>query len=135
MATAEGREELKMSMKSWRDRNKEKANGYSKKTRDNLRLAILNKFNNKCVKCNFNDPRALQVDHINGGGRKELINKFGLKEGFRSGGVNIFKYYKHVLKDQQNKYQLLCANCNAIKKIQNKEYGKISNIQKTYAGV
>ena len=30
-------------------------------------------------------------------------------------------YYYRVLKDQSGKYQLLCANCNAIKRFEENE--------------
>jgi len=65
----------------------------------------------KCVKCDFFDERALCIDHINGGGRKER-KLFG------------GNYYNSVLKKIKvgsQDYQILCANCNTVKKIENKE--------------
>ncbi len=71
----------------------------------------------KCVKCGFSDARALCIDHINGGGGGER-KLFG------------GNYYNSVLKKIKLgncDYQILCANCNAIKKIEaveqkNKKY-------------
>ena len=37
-----------------------------------LRLSVLEKYGSKCVKCGFSDSRALQIDHVNGGGHAEL---------------------------------------------------------------
>ena len=67
---------------------------------------------NKCIRCGFSDRRALQIDHINGGGVKERKT------------LNIKDYCRVVLKsikNNENKYQLLCANCNWIKRFENKE--------------
>ncbi len=67
----------------------------------------------KCNKCGFLDKRALHVDHVNGGGtqeRKELKHK----------------YYQVILEkllNGSNDYQILCANCNWIKRIENNETG------------
>lgn len=62
-------------------------------------------------KCGYTDNRALNIDHINGGGTKER-KKVG-------GG-----YYTFVLKQLNagsKDYQLLCCNCNQIKKVVNDE--------------
>lgn len=77
------------------------------------RDALLNLFGRICVQCGFDDTRALQVDHINGDGaaeRKLLKNK-------RS-------YYRHILEVSGIGYQLLCANCNMIKRVENQEHRK-----------
>lgn len=62
-----------------------------------------------CRKCGFADVRALQIDHINGGGRKHRLN---LGRGFG------YQYYQDILDDPAiaDKYQILCANCNWIKR-------------------
>ena len=49
----------------------------------------------------------LQIDHVNGGGRKE-----------KEKGANLLR---KVLKDSMGLYQLLCANCNWIKRVKNNE--------------
>jgi hypothetical protein len=75
-----------------------------------LRLAVLAAFGWKCIRCGFDDLRALQVDHMNGGGcqeRKRLRNQAA--------------FNKKVLADQTG-YQLLCANCNWIKRHERNEY-------------
>uniref|UniRef100_A0A6M3JJ10 Putative HNH endonuclease n=1 Tax=viral metagenome TaxID=1070528 RepID=A0A6M3JJ10_9ZZZZ len=78
----------------------------------NSRRKVLEKLGNQCVKCGFADIRALQIDHINGGGAKELKN------------MSINSFLKGVLLDNGSKYQLLCANCNWIKRHENNEYSK-----------
>ena len=76
---------------------------------DKLRRDVLEILGNKCCHCGFSDPRALQVDHVNGGGGKE----------FRALGKT--KMAKKVLETNGEGYQLLCANCNWIKRYENKE--------------
>ena len=74
-----------------------------------VRQAILDKYGRVCKKCGFSDERALQVDHVNGGGIEELAS-------MSRGG-----YYRKVLEDTSGMYQLLCANCNWIKRSENNE--------------
>lgn len=79
------------------------------------KLLVIAKLGAKCIKCGFTDIRALQIDHIAGGGVKEL----------RAKSQNRRYYYKIVLDSiakGENKYQLLCANCNWIKRWDNKEF-------------
>jgi 5-methylcytosine-specific restriction endonuclease McrA len=58
---------------------------------------------NECCKCGFNDKRALQIDHI-----EPILSKI------RSGSQ-----YKRMIEEIKqtdiHNYQLLCANCHAIK--------------------
>ena len=61
-----------------------------------------------CERCGFDDPRALQVDHIKGGVRETRP---------RSGK----KWTSHVLA-HPDEFQLLCANCNTIKRIEEREH-------------
>ena len=65
------------------------------------------------MRCGYNDWRALQIDHIKGGGRKS----FGTKR------PSAIYYHNRLLKEIPGVvYQLLCANCNQIKKYENKEF-------------
>ncbi len=60
-----------------------------------------------CKHCGFADHRALQIDHVNGGGCKDR------------NGVKSQQHYRRVLKSVragEGKFQLLCANCNWIKR-------------------
>lgn len=65
-----------------------------------------------CSKCGFSDKRALQFDHINGDGYKDNKKR------------NVTHYKKIVISVQsgEKRYQILCCNCNWIKRIENKEY-------------
>lgn len=74
-----------------------------KKKYQEKRNEIFNLLGAYCKKCGFDDKRALQIDHINGGGSKER-NK-------TSGTTMLY----HILKKLEE-YQVLCANCNWIKR-------------------
>jgi AraC-like DNA-binding protein len=63
-----------------------------------------------CARCGFSDQRALQIDHINGGGSAELRR-----------WVTPYAYYKDILRRVlagEGGFQILCANCNAIKRME-----------------
>jgi len=77
------------------------------------RKLILEKLGNKCIKCGFSDYRALQIDHIHGNGSKET-RKIGINGLYR-------KILSMNRDDIKKEYQLLCANCNWIKRYKRKE--------------
>jgi len=58
-----------------------------------------------CKKCGFDDPRALQIDHLGDDGYLK-----------RKGGELGQTLYRRVLKMGGVGFQVLCANCNWIKK-------------------
>lgn len=74
------------------------------------RLAAVEALGGICVRCGFSDERALQIDHVDGGGGMERAQ-------IKSRSV----FYRKVVEDQKG-YQLLCANCNWIKRHENQEY-------------
>jgi len=75
------------------------------------RAAAFVELGDRCTHCGFADVRALQIDHINGGGRKDRAQH---KSSPR-------KFYKDVIKEGKRKFQLLCANCNQIKRVEEGE--------------
>ena len=87
---------------------KEKHNAYHKKYRASSRDALKDILGKVCVKCGFDDIRALQIDHIFGGGTKEFRGKTA------HGKLKL-------IKASPERYQLLCANCNWIKRYENGE--------------
>ena len=80
------------------------------------RMRVLAHYGNgkcACVKCGFNDIRALSIDHINGYGKRLAQNKSN-----RSGtGL----YYWLIRTGYPEGFQTLCMNCQFIKKSVNKE--------------
>ncbi len=88
----------------------------------NLRKAVLEKLGGRCSSPNCAwinsdgsrgcvDFRCLQIDHEYGGGTKE----------FRS--MTMHAFLKKVLENSDG-YQALCANCNWIKRVNNREFSK-----------
>ena len=114
----------------WRKCHLKKWNEYqrnrSRNRRQELRQKIIDLLGGKC--CNpFNrnhgdflsDSKCLQIDHVNGGGSGKRTRKHrGTDESYY---LNILKEIKAGSKD----YQLLCANCNWIKKFENNEVGNL----------
>ncbi len=106
MNTPELRKNRVERLKKWR-RNHQGT--YAK-----VRQEVLVFLGNKCVKCGIADFRVLQIDHINGNGYKE-------RKQFGKGGQASIKYYRHIIDVQGQNYQLLCANCNWIKRYEQGE--------------
>jgi hypothetical protein len=78
------------------------------------RLEILSMFGEiKCNSCGYNaDYRALHIDHVNGNGyleRKTIPHAWS------------YKFWKTALAERRSNYQILCANCNWIKKLEKNE--------------
>ena len=111
------KEKIRLYHKEWRARTGYTAKNGAKqqrKYRKNCRDEIISLLGGKCVRCGFTDKRALQIDHVNGGGTKDTW-----------GRKNHLTYYKEVivhLKAGGGKFQLLCANCNWIKRHENNEH-------------
>lgn len=108
------KEQHRLQARRWR---KDNANTYrvsEAQRRQNVRARCIEKLGGKCAwpeGCDWTDPRALQIDHKRGGGNKE-----------RKVLKGAMSFYKRVLTDENDTYQLLCANHNAIKKLVNGEY-------------
>lgn len=62
-----------------------------------------------CVRCGYSDTRALQVDHINADAKEDRLKK---------GTSYYYNIQKNIL---SGRYQVLCANCNVIKRFENQE--------------
>jgi len=79
-----------------------------------LRIDALNHYSEgamKCAKCGFDDIRALSIDHMNGGGN-EHRKKCG----------NFYTWLRN--NNYPEGFQVLCMNCQFIKKQENREFGK-----------
>jgi len=102
------------NQENYRNKNRLKIRASQKRWHKENKIKLFSLLGGKCSKCLFNDERALQIDHINGGGIKERRT------------VNTKDFHRMVLKsiaNKENKYQILCANCNWIKRHDNQEWG------------
>ncbi len=80
-----------------------------------MRSEIMDRLNqHACVLCGFTDIRALQFDHRNGDGAEHR----------RQAGSGV-KYLRSILATSDHRlrtrFQVLCANCNIIKREENNE--------------
>jgi hypothetical protein len=78
------------------------------------RQQVIDHLGSHCVECGYcADDRALQIDHVNSDGAEQR----------RTGAGRGRALLHAVLTDEAGRYQLLCANCNAVKRIAECESG------------
>ena len=94
-------------------KHKERERLYNLKYSRSFRPKLLALLGMKCVKCGFSDERALVLDHVKGGGLKELA--------VFAGNKMMYRYYLNHPTLARQRLQVLCANCNAIKRYENGE--------------
>lgn len=79
-----------------------------------VRNAIFELLGASCRQCGFSDRRALQIDHVNGGGSAERLRT-------KKTGWSGYKFILEKIMTGSTDYQILCANCNWIKRCVNNE--------------
>lgn len=90
----------------------------SKERRARLRKELLDYVGGGvCKACGFDDWRALQIDHISGG---------GLKARKLHNGMTHPATYRKIIDQDKDAFQVLCANCNWIKRHANNECADIN---------
>jgi len=109
----------------WRKSNVEAYKKYRRtqmrEWRRRVRLQVIEHLGGKCLNCGFSDVRALQIDHIKGGGNAQ-------RKLYASGNNSELSRRILSLPRTNGIYQLLCANCNWIKKEENQEHSGIKGI-------
>ncbi len=72
-------------------------------------ISYLSEGNPKCFNCETSDLKTLQIDHIHGDGHIEFAR------------LGSYRLYKRILsmelENAHQEFQILCANCNWLKKI------------------
>lgn len=94
-----------------------------RKYRIGIKQEVLTYYGNgvlACVRCGFDDIRALSIDHIMGKGTEE-------KRKLHMQGVAFYNYLKKG--GYPKGYQTLCMNCQFIKRAERREYGKPNRIE------
>lgn len=94
--------------------NRERKKYEAREYHASMKKRVFDMLGLKCVRCGFDDIRTLQIDHVDGGGVADRAKMT----------VNYYKYILHNLLLGSVKYQVLCANCNWIKRSENKEVRK-----------
>jgi hypothetical protein len=79
------------------------------------RHSLILNLGGKCVCCGYDkDVRGMVLDHINGDGHEDR----------KRIGSKIARYYSKNMDEAKLKLQVLCATCNQIKAMENKEHNK-----------
>ena len=106
--------------KKWREANRGEEREINRRLRYRVRQEILDLLGGqKCKQCGFDDWRGLEIDHIHGDGKDD--------RGTLSGLLNVFAFRNKLLKPgflatALLRYQVLCCNCNQIKRFINREF-------------
>ena len=101
------KEKQRIWSKRWAIKNRDKANESNRRLARRTKQKAIDKLGGECAKCGFDDIRALQIDHIKSVGNE--IHR----------GMPI---YREILRGRVENLQVLCANCNWIKRYENKEF-------------
>jgi len=106
------RTEALKRMKKYHVQHREQCLRRTRRWMSKLRLKVMQHYSSNlcCRYCGFNDTRALQIDHIDGGGRKHARS---------IGEHNLYSWLKK--NNYPDGFQILCANCNMIKRSENEE--------------
>jgi len=96
------------TQREFRGRNRKSLNTWTRNYYRQRRIDTIGAMGGSCFQCGFADRRALQIDHVNGGGTQERKK------------LSYMQQHKRALEFPEE-YQLLCANCNWIKKTENNE--------------
>ena len=80
------------------------------------RVTVLMLLGGKCSRCGSNDSRALQVDHVHGDGKHE---RRGAR--WQRSIARLTDVFARALRGE---LQVLCANCNWIKRSERGEHGR-----------
>lgn len=90
-------------MRKYRAENPTKYAQQSREAKHRLRQRLFDVYGTKCVRCGFDDVRALTLDHVNNNGAAERAQL-----GER--GV----YRRALLPECRADYRMLCMNCQFI---------------------
>jgi hypothetical protein len=113
------REQSNERSRRWRRRHKDQVNEIQRRDNTRVKLKLMNLLGGcQCRRCGFSDIRALQIDHINGKGKQLRIKLTGSNRMNRL----VFYYYLRDPEMAKRELQVLCANCNWIKRHENREH-------------
>ena len=88
-----------------------------KRYRERVKLKVVDILGNKCNHCGYTDIRALEIDHINGGGK--------LARRLFGGELKEWLYFLKVPDELIQRFQILCRNCHKLKTIEDKKKEKL----------
>ena len=106
-------EKAKATTAAWRVRRRKVIREKFRRWRVQIKIKAFGLFGSKCQCCGFDDERALQINHRNGAR--------GMRTTSLRCGVRLYSALVHGQEDLA-KFQLLCANCNWIKRFEKLEH-------------
>ena len=126
----EHREVRLLAAKTRYEANRVPINNRAIRYRQKVKTEVITYYGNGkmvCVKCGFDDLRALTIDHINGGGGAHM-RELGITAGT--------KMYSWLRRNEYPKgYQTLCSNCQRIKQEeQHKYYNYLAERNQVFEG-
>lgn len=119
-------EDRRKRSKYWREKHPEHLYTQQHNRLQELKREVLTHYgfgNCACVRCGFDDLRALSLDHIEG--------KSGSQDNGRYGN-GLYAWTRD--NDYPAGYLTLCMNCQVIKRIQNREFGRQNRMPKLLGG-
>ncbi len=108
----EQRDYHKIHYVTHRDQHRATMRCYHEKAQRAWKEKVFDLLGEVCARCGYADRRALQIDHIHGGGNNERKNISG------------FALFRQIIETGGAGYQVLCANCNWLKRSEEGETGK-----------
>lgn len=107
---------LALKSKLWTAANPEKFRDIQAKSRKKKlaewKAAVFAKLGEVCVRCGESRVPVLSIDHVKGDGAAER----------KIDGRDRRKLYMRVINDVEGRYQILCMNCQWMKRHDNKEF-------------
>jgi hypothetical protein len=104
---------------------KKKSRIYQREYRIRKRRELIALLGNKCKICGFSDIRAIEIDHIKGGG---TADKRMISPSSGEGADRMYAYYIKRPKLAIETLQILCRNCNRIKQFENHEQSYFGDV-------
>ena len=101
--------------KMYSDNHREERRARDRERRQAIKLDLLGHYSNKtmgCVQCGFSDMKALSIDHIKGGGNAH--------RKITGEGINFYRWLRR--NNYPEGYQVLCMNCQFIKRYDQNGY-------------
>lgn len=120
---ANNKEKLRSYMNSWKRENRISGDGAKRESNERLRLKceVMSHYSStetlRCAMCGIEDVRILCIDHISGNGAEQRRTVNGVP---RSLGAPFYRWLRR--NNYPTGYQILCLNCNVIKRIEHHEY-------------
>jgi len=100
----EHREEVNAKLRKYRQTHREEINAKASTSNRDKKLKVIELLGGRCRNCGLTDARVLQVNHINGDGKKDRAS------------YSSHAFYTRILSNKRDTkdLELLCANCNIL---------------------